>query len=126
MRTPSASLLEKKMKATVQEHFSAELCRAKIAIADQDFQTAWTALQSAHILGQTDAIAHTIAHWSMLKLAWKQCDFQEIVGQLLPTLLAIPLTILFGQMRSLRGGKANVKDSEKMSIPEEIQQILNR
>ncbi|MBE9225459.1 DUF3703 domain-containing protein [Phormidium sp. LEGE 05292] len=38
------------MKPIVQEHFNAELCRAKMAIARQDFETAWIALQRAHIL----------------------------------------------------------------------------
>jgi hypothetical protein len=114
------------MKVIVQEHFNAELCRAKTAITQQDFETAWTALQRAHILGQTDAIAHTIAHWNMLKLAWKQRDFQEVAGQLLPTLSAIPLTLLIGQMRALRGGKANINNSGKISIPEDIQKILNQ
>jgi hypothetical protein len=114
------------MKLIVYEHFQAELDKAKISIAKQDFESAWIALQCAHILGQTDAIAHTISHWNMLKLAWKQRDFQEINAQLLSTLLAIPLTLLYGTKRYLRGGKANVDDSEKMSIPEDIQQILNQ
>lgn len=114
------------MKAIVQKQFKAELCRAKIAIAEQDFETAWTALQRAHILGQTDAVSHTIAHWNMLKLAWKQRDFREVAGQLLPTLLATPLTLLFGRMRSLRGGKANINDLEKMAIPEDIQRTLKQ
>lgn len=114
------------MKAIIQEQFKTELCRAQIAIAEQDFETAWTALQRTHILGQTDAIPHTIAHWNMLKFAWRQRDFQEVAGQLLPTLLATPLTLLFGQMRSLRGGKANVNDSKKMSIPEDIQRVLKQ
>ncbi|MBW4428861.1 MAG: DUF3703 domain-containing protein [Nostoc desertorum CM1-VF14] len=90
------------------------------------FFNSFFACRSAHILGQTDAIAHTIAHWNMLKLAWKQRDFQEITAQLLSTLLAIPLTLLYGTKRYLRVGKANVNDSEKMSIPEDIQQILNQ
>ncbi|MER3434522.1 MAG: hypothetical protein C4288_14120 [Leptolyngbya sp. ERB_1_1] len=114
------------MKAVLQEHFDAELKQAKIAIAAQDFETAWTALQRAHILGQRNAVAHTIAHWNMLKLAWKQGDFREVRGQLLPTLLAFPLTLLYGQMRSLRSGKANIKDSDQMAIPQDIQQILNQ
>lgn len=113
------------MKAIVQEHFQAELGKAKTAIAQQDFETAWTALQRAHILGQRDAIAHTIAHWNMLKLAWRQRDFLEVAGQLIPTLMA-PFTLLFGQMRALRGGKANMGDSDNRSIPEDIQQILNQ
>lgn len=114
------------MKAIVREHFNTELSRANSAISAQDFETAWTALQRAHILGQRDAIAHTIAHWNMLKLAWEQRDFREVIGQLMPVLLAIPLTFLYGQMRSLRGGKANVSDLEQMTIPEDIQQILNQ
>lgn len=114
------------MKAIVQEQFEAELHRAKTAIAEQEFETAWIALQRAHILGQTNAIPHTIAHWNMLKLAWKQQDFQEVAGQLLPTLLAIPLTLLFGPMRALRGGKTQVDGQGKMSTPEDIQQILNQ
>lgn len=114
------------MKAVLQKHFNAELNRAKSAIAVQDFETAWIALQRAHILGQWDAIAHTIAHWHMLKLAWKQRDFREIRGQLMPVLLAVPLTLLHGQIRALRGGKANVNDAARMAIPEDIQQILNQ
>ncbi|BAU15849.1 hypothetical protein LEP3755_64150 (plasmid) [Leptolyngbya sp. NIES-3755] len=114
------------MKAVLQEHFDAELKKAKTAIAAQDCETAWIALQRAHILGQRDAVAHTIAHWNMLKLAWKQRDFREVSGQLLPVLIAAPLTLLYGQIRALRGGKANVNDSERMSIPEDIQQILNQ
>lgn len=114
------------MKAVLREHFKAELENAKTAIAVQDFETAWVALQRAHILGQRDARAHTLAHWNMLKLAWKQRDFREVVGQLMPVLLSVPLTPLYGQMRSLRGGKANINDVERMSIPQDIQQILNQ
>ncbi|MBD2200138.1 MULTISPECIES: DUF3703 domain-containing protein [Calothrix] len=114
------------MKAIVHEHFQAELSKAQTLIAQQDFASAWIALQRAHILGQNDAIAHTIAHWQMLKLAWKQRDFREIMGQLVSTILAIPLTLLYGNSRYLRGGKAHVQESEKMSIPEDIQQILSQ
>ena len=113
------------MKPIVQEHFNAELCRAKIAIAQSDFPTAWIALQRAHILGQRDAISHFIAHWNMLELAWKQRDFLEVAGQIMPTLLAIPLTFFLGITRALRGGKANIDESEKMPIPEDIRQIIN-
>lgn len=114
------------MKAVLREHFKAELEKTKVAIAAQDFETAWIALQRAHILGQRDAIAHTIVHWNMLKLAWKQRDFEGVRGQLMPVLLAVPFTLFYGQIRSLRGGKANVNDSERMLIPQDIQQILKQ
>jgi hypothetical protein len=114
------------MKPIVCEYFEAELDKAHIAIETQDFESAWIALQRAHILGQTEPMAHAIAHWNMLKLAWKQRDVKEIAGQLMPTLLAIPLTLFFGQRRLLRGGKANLDEKEKMSIPEDIQQVLKQ
>jgi hypothetical protein len=91
------------MKAVLRKYFKAELEKAKAAIVAQDFETAWIALQRAHLLGQRDPIAHTIAHWNMLKLAWKQRDFREVMGQLMPVLLALSLTLLHGQMRSLLG-----------------------
>ena len=115
------------MKEFVKEHFKVELLKAKNAITNQDFETAWTALQRAHILGQMDAAAHTIAHWHMFKLAFKQRDLKEVAtGQLIQTLLAFPLTILFGKTRALRGGKANVIAEKRMSVPEDIQKILNQ
>ncbi len=114
------------MKAIVREHFNAALNRANSASSAQDFEAAWIALQRAHILGQRDAIAHTIAHWKMLKLAWKQRDFREVRGQIMPVLIAAPLTLLYGQFRYLRGGKANVNALEQMPIPEDIRQILNQ
>ncbi len=114
------------MKAVLREHFKAELGKADAAIAAQDFVTAWIALQRAHILGQRDAIAHTIAHWMMLKLALKQRDFRAGIGQLVPVLLAVPLTLLYGSRRSLSNGTSRVSDSKQMPIPQDIQQILNQ
>jgi hypothetical protein len=114
------------MKAIVREHFELELRQARTAIEAEDFESAWIALQRAHIFGQPEPIAHAIAHWNMLKLAWKQRDVKEIAGQLMPTLLAIPLTLFFGQRRFLRGGKANIDEKEKISIPEDIQQVLKQ
>ncbi|AFY66291.1 DUF3703 domain-containing protein [Geitlerinema sp. PCC 7407] len=114
------------MKAMIRQHFESELARAKAATAEQDFEAAWTALQRAHLLGQRDAIAHTVAHWHMLTLAWQQRDFKEIRGQIMPTLLAFPLTLLLGPVRQLRGGKANSNSSENSSIPEDIQQLLEQ
>lgn len=70
----------KPMKTQRQNRFKTELEQAKIAITQQDFDTAWTALQRAHMLGQQEAIAHTITHWHMLSLAWRQHDFKETRG----------------------------------------------
>jgi hypothetical protein len=114
------------MKPIVREHFETELRKAQLAIEAGEIEAAWIALQRAHILGQAYPIPHVIAHWNMLKLAWRQRDFKEVAGQLLPTIVAIPLTMLFGQQRSLRGGKANVPDPKQKDIPADLLQILNQ
>jgi len=57
----------------------------------------------------------------MLKLTWKR-DFQEVVGQLPPTLLINT----FIWTNEIPERKANINDSDKMSIPENVQQILNQ
>lgn len=114
------------MKPTLQKHFKAELSNATSAIAVQDFDAAWTALQRAHMLGQRDAIAHLLAHWAMLTLAWRQRDFREVAGQLFPVLLAVPLTVIFGRFRTLRSGRANTHSLEEMPIPDDVQHILNQ
>lgn len=61
----------------------------------------------------------------MLLLGWKQRDIKEVMGQILPTLLAIPLTLMFERKRSLRIGTVNVNDFER-SIPEDLRDILNQ
>lgn len=78
------------MKPIVREHFETELNKAQSAIEAGDVEAAWTALQRAHILGQMYPLPHAIAHWEMLKLAWKQRDLKEIAGKLIPTVFAIP------------------------------------
>lgn len=114
------------MKAIVRQHFETEIRQARAAIGTGNFAAAWTALQRAHILGQAYPLPHAIAHWEMLKLAWKQRDVKEIAGQIIPTVLAIPLTLLFGRKRYLRDGRVNISDSERMSIPNDLLQILEQ
>ena len=114
------------MKAIVREHFETEIRKAQAAIQTGNFTAAWTALQRAHILGQAYPLPHALAHWKMLKLGWKQRNVKEIAGQLMPTVLAIPLTLLFGRRRYLRDGRVNISDSERMSIPDDLLQILEQ
>jgi Protein of unknown function (DUF3703) len=114
------------MKANVREHFEAEVRKAQLSIAEQEFESAWTALQRAHILGQTDPLAHAIAHWQMLKLGWQQRDLKETAGQILPTIVAIPVTLFFGWKRALRGGRVNVSYTDKPPIPEDLRRILEQ
>lgn len=114
------------MKTIIREHFETELGKARSAILMKDFDSAWIALQRSHILAQAHSLSHAQVHWEMLKLAWKQRDLKELVGQVIPMIVAVPLTLLIGRKRALRGGKANIGDLEKQSIPGDLLQILTQ
>ncbi|MBE9191550.1 DUF3703 domain-containing protein [Gloeocapsopsis crepidinum LEGE 06123] len=114
------------MKAILREHFQAEIAKAQLALEAKKFADAWTALQRAHILGQMYPVPHAIAHWEMLKLAWLQRDIKEIHGQFWQTVWAAPLTLLFGRKRSLRDGKVNLENTQRMSIPDDLLEILKQ
>lgn len=114
------------MKAVIREQFKAELSQARSAILTQDFDLAWRALQRSHILAQVYPLLHAIVHWEMLKLSWKQRDWKELRGQIIPAIVAVPLTLLFGRKRRLRGGKANLSNAERQTIPDDLLQILDQ
>jgi hypothetical protein len=114
------------MKPAIRHQFETELEHARADIAANQLEAAWTALQRAHILGQTDPIAHAVAHWTMLKLAWKQADAKEIVGQLVQAGLAAPLTLMTGRSRALRRGRVQGDRRQTFIIPEDLQQLLDQ
>jgi hypothetical protein len=51
---------------------------------------AWPALERAHIASQPWAWPHTRVHVAMLRLAWRERDRREVVGQLIRLAVAGP------------------------------------
>lgn len=108
----------------VHEHFEIELSQAQSALVAGNFEMAWTALQRAHILGQAYPFTHAIAHWEMLKLAWRQVDAKEFLIQLI-ALLFIPLSVFFEKGRALKGGLMRDNLTQN-NIPEDLPDILEQ
>lgn len=52
--------------------------------------------------------------------------FERTGGQIMLTIVAVPLTLLIRQKRALRGGKANIGNLEKQYIPSDLLQILSQ
>jgi hypothetical protein len=50
----------------------------------------WPALERAHIASQPFAWPHTRVHAAMLRVAWRQRDRREFVGQLVRLIVAGP------------------------------------
>ncbi len=54
----------------------------------------WPALERAHIASQPFAWPHTKVHAAMLRVAWRQRDRREIVGQLIRLTVAGPGSLM--------------------------------
>jgi len=111
------------MRQELREAFNSELDKAIELYNKNEFDTSFTHLERAHILGQTYVIPHTQSHWWMLKLGWKKSDVREVVGQI----TRIVASLLFSKIWVPTGntGGANVNPLKPMPVPEDLQRILN-
>lgn len=89
------------------------------------FSRAWTALERAHILGQSYPVEHSKIHWLMLKEGFRRRNVKEIFGQL--------IRLLTGGFKSFinavpigNTGGANVPPLRKMEIPDDLKHILSQ
>lgn len=90
-----------------------------------DFRAAWSHLERAHILAQKKPLLHAIAHFKMLRLAVRQRDNREILGQLHRLILAAPASVL-GLLPVGNVGSSRVSPYLKMDIPQDLQEILDQ
>jgi len=81
-------------------------------------------LERAHILGQNYIIPHTKSHWWMLKVAFKQHNFKDLIGQI----TRIIASILFSKIWVPTGntGGSNVNPLKPMAIPDDLYEILKK
>jgi hypothetical protein len=89
-----------------------------------DFKQAFRHFERAHILGQERTLLHVRAHIAMLRVACRQIDKRELVGQLKRILAAA----LFSRIWVPEGntGGANVSALKPMPVPEDLQRILQQ
>lgn len=108
----------------LRQAYDAEMTAAVTQYDTGDLQLAFSHLERAHILGQSFPIEHAKSHWWMLKVGWRRRDFIEITGQL-PRILG---ALLFSRMWVPIGntGGARVPPFQSMSIPEDLQRLLDK
>lgn len=99
-----------------------------LALADQarkskDYQSSFTYLEYAHILGQQDVLCHLQVHLQMLWLALCTADWREIAGQSY-RLFLMPFGHLFNRLPFGNTGRSNVSAFKPMPIPEKLREIL--
>lgn len=109
---------------TKQKHaFNNEFELAKHQFNQKNYNKAFYHLERAHILGQRSLIAHSVAHWWMLKVGWKQRSFKEVTGQISRIIAAIIFT-RFWVPKGNTGG-SNVSPIKPMPIPDDLKSILD-
>ncbi|MGX7667730.1 DUF3703 domain-containing protein [Flavobacterium pedocola] len=112
-----------KMPKALKIHFLEEIALSK-TLFKTDKSASWKRLERAHIIGQPWALEHTIAHFEMLRFAFRIKNAREIIGQL-PRLLVGGIKSYIGHVPTGNTGGANVPPLRKMEIPEDLQKILS-
>ncbi len=99
-----------------------ELDRHALAVVAGDLDTAWHALERAHILAQQDFRPHIRVHLLMLRLALKSADVREAAGQIYRLMLA-PLGALSGRIPVGNTGRSDVSAFRPMPVPADLDAI---
>lgn len=109
------------MPAHVRAALHAELAAARCASDSASF---WRAAERAHILSQPWPWPHIRSHALMLRRALSERDRVEALGQLVRLLVAGPGSAL-GRYPEGNTGRARVKLTRPMPMPEDLAAILN-
>ena len=88
-------------------------------------KVAFGRLERAHVLGQASTRHHVRAHWHMLNWAWAQRDIGEFFGQVVRLIGAATKTA-FGLVPIGNTGGSNVSPFERMKVPDELAEELER
>lgn len=113
------------MNPMIKAAFEEEMKIAKEAYARAEWDQCFRSLERAHILGQRNAITHTVSHWWMLKVGLRRSDPHEVLGQI-PRFLFGGLASITGRVPLGNTGGSNVGIMTPMPIPKELQEVFDR
>lgn len=108
------------MPAPVRSVYAAEMSAARTA---PDTARRWRAAERAHIVSQPWPSAHTRTHAVMLRLAVRDRDLVEVVGQLVRLVAAAPASAA-GRYPSGNTGRARVGIGTPMPLPDDLAALL--
>jgi hypothetical protein len=103
--------------------FREAFAAAKTCYRAGDLQAAFSQLERAHVLGQSQLGRHWAVHVWMLRIGWRQGDPSEVAGQLLRLALT-PLGHLTGRLPVGNTGGSNVSALASLPVPPDLQTLL--
>ena len=101
-----------------------ELALASAAEERNDLPAAWLSLERAHVAAQPMAGIHTRVHARMIRLAWRERDLIELVGQL-AVLPVAPIASLTG-IYPVAGGRYHRSALDASDLPDDILTAIGR
>lgn len=113
------------MPERLKLYFREELISYNSCRQNRNWQSAWSHLERAHIIGQRYPFEHTYVHWLMLKFGFQIKDIREIIGQL-PRLLFGGVKSFVGRVPVGNPGGANVNMLQPFPISEDLKGILDK
>lgn len=111
------------MNATRRERLAKlrdEYAAYRRMLASGDIAGAWHHLERFHILAQPLLVEHLRSHWLMLRLAIRERNLAESVGQVLRLLLAVPGNVT-GRLPAGNSGRADVSTFRSMPETDDLQ-----
>lgn len=103
--------------------FNEAFAAARTCYRAGDLQPAFSQLERAHVLGQSQLGRHWTVHVWMLRVGWSRGDLSEVAGQLLRLALT-PLGHLTGRLPVGNTGGSNVSAFASLPIPPDLQTLL--
>ena len=108
----------------IRPRVQAELDAASIAEARGHFDTAFTHLERAHVLGQASTREHVRVHWHMLRFGARQGRSADAFGQAWRLAGAAALTAA-GLVPTGNTGGSAVNGFRRMPVPEDLRRVID-
>ena len=109
-----------RMPLDVANAFANEIRRAHSAVP---LEQRWDALERAHILSQPWPIPHVRSHAAMMRLAIRERDTRELLGQVVRIVVAGPASAV-GKYPAGNTGRARVPATLPMPITDDLARLL--
>jgi hypothetical protein len=110
------------MPAPLRALDTAEMAAARTPTAGSAAER-WRAAERAHILSQPWPVAHTRTHAVMLRLAVRDRDVVEVLGQIVRLVLAAPGSAA-GRYPTGNTGRTRVGLNTPMPVPDDLAALL--
>lgn len=111
-----------RMPAQLRSTYTAEMAAAR---RTGDDTMRWHHLERAHVISQPYPWPHTHNHLAMLRLALRQRDRREALGQILRIMVAAPGSAL-GRYPEGNTGRTRVGLMTQMPIPDDLAETISR